>query len=30
MPINFENGRNEPLQRQLILKTAEMDHYNAK
>ena len=29
MPINFENGQNESLQRQLILKTAKMGYYNA-
>lgn len=28
--IDFENGQNESLQPQMILKTAKMDHYNAK
>ncbi len=29
MPNDFENGQNESLHPQLILKMGEMNHYNA-
>ena len=29
MPNDFENGQNESLQRQMILETGKMGHYNA-
>jgi len=29
-PINFENGKNELLQRHAVLETAEIGHYNLR